>query len=585
MAIAGPGQETALAAEVRLLRIRMHGLGILSMNAIPDLLFERALREGWAKEATPLLRAVREVAPFSVPMWVWLVKEDLLHLSAAEFLRDLEGLTGCLQRFGPALVGYAAWLVSLLCAGGCWFVVWCSISLFMRARPSLEGDLLRFLKEIPSREYLAPLLAVLVFVLPLLAGIGLAVAACFWLVLSAGYLRRGELLILAAGIVLLAGLLLGGGILHSLRMFGGEGSGGWLGAEGNLAVVPYRGLEEAQGPLSEGAHSWMVRFERARSEMQAGHVASAERLWTSLVKEGGEHPEVLNNRGIVRAQQGRIGEALSDFEAAISRRPQDGPALWNAYQAHLALFNLEQARRIQPESWERIQRTAPFLLRPSDMEAGEWIASPLPVTEIWKTIFQFREEWIRETGESEFFAMFFHPLSPRSALLFLAAAALCSVGWKFLSRRLWVHGTCRACGSRSLVVRARETSDICTPCRVKIGGGIRAGGERNRRVQGIVMHRRYVMSASLLVPGSGALWAGKEVRVLIYGVALSLSLGAVTLSLGGRLLGDPLVAELEKAALVWAALVAALLWAGGAAWGMRSFSALQRIHNIAGERI
>lgn len=586
VAMAGPGQETALAPEVRLLRIRMHGLGILSMNAIPDLLFERALREGWTKEATPLLRAVREVAPFSVPMWAWLVKEDLLHLSVAEFLQDLEGLTGSLQRFGPALVGYAAWLVSFLSAGGCWFVIWGSISLFMRARPSLEADLLRFLKGIPSREYLAPLLAVLVFVLPLLAGIGLAVAACFWLVLSAGYLRRGELLILAAGIVFLAGLLLGGGILHSLRMFGGEGgSGGWLGAEGKLAVVPYRGSAEAQGPLSEGTHSWMVRFERARSEMQAGHVASAERLWTSLVKEGGEHPEVLNNRGIVRAQQGRIGEALSDFEAAISRRPQDGPALWNAYQAHLALFNLEQARRIQPESWERIQRTAPFLLRPSDMEAGEWIASSLPVTEIWKTIFQFRGEWIREAGESEFFAIFFHPLSPRSALLFLIVVGLCSIGWKFLSRWLWVHGTCRACGSRSLVVRARETSDICTPCRVKIGGGIRAGEERNRRVQGIVMHRRYVMGVSLLVPGSGALWAGKEVRVLVYGVALSLSLGAVTLSLGGKLLGDPLVAELEKAALVWAALVAALLWAGGAAWGMRSFSALQRIHKIAGERI
>lgn len=584
--MAGPGQETALAAEVRLLRIRMHGLGILSINAIPDLVFERALQEGWTNEATPSLRAVREVAPFSVSMWAWLVKEDLLHLSLSGVVQDLEGLGGSLQRFGPALVGHAAWLISLFSAGGCWFVVWGSISLFLRARPSLEGDLLRFLKGIPAGEYLAPILAVLVFVLPLLAGLGLAVAACFWLVLSAGYLRRGELLILAAGILLLAGLLLGGGILHSLRTFAGEGgNGGWLGAEGNLSVVPYRGSAEGQGPLFEGTHSWMVRFERARSEMQAGQVASAEKLWTSLVKEGTEPAEVLNNRGIVRAQQGRVAEALADFEAAVSRSPHDGPALWNAYQAHLALFNLEQARRIQPESWDRIQHTAPFLLRPFDMEAGEWIASPLPVSEIWKAIFQVRGEWFREAGESEFFGMFFHPLAPGSAFLFLALAGLCAVGWKFLSRRLWVHGTCRACGSRSLVVRARETADICTPCRVKIGGGIRAGEERNRRVQGIVMHRRYVMGASLLVPGLGALWAGKELRVLVYGVALSLSLGAVTLSLGGRLLGNPLLAELQTVASAWAVAVAALLWAGGAAWGMRSFSALQRIHNIAGERI
>jgi hypothetical protein len=584
--IAVPGKETALATEVRLLRVRMHGLGILSMNAIPDILFERAVREGWKKEAAPVLRTVREVAPFSVPMWAWLVKEDLLHFRLPDLLQDMEGLAGSLQRFGPALVGYVAWLVSFFSAVFCWFAVWGSASLFLRARPSLEGDFSRFLRGIPFRDYLAPILAVLVFVLPLLAGFGLAVTACIWLVLSAGYLRRNEFLILAMGILFLGGLLLGGGILHSLRTFGGEGgSGGWLGAEGSLAVVRYKEAAGGRGPLSKGTHSWMVRFETARTEMQAGHAAAAEKLWTSLFHEGRELPEVLNNRGIVRAQQGRTAEALSDFEAAISKRPRDAPALWNAYQVHLQLFNLEQARKIQPESWEQVQRMAPFLLHPSDMEQGEWIASALPVDEIWKAIFQFRREWIPYAGESDFFGMFFHPLAPGSALLFLAAAGLFSGGWKLLSRRLWVHGTCRACGSRSLVVRARETSDICTPCRVKIGGGIRAGEERNRRVQGIVMHRRYVNFASLLVPGAGALWAGKEMRVMIYGVALSTALGAVTSSLGGARIGDPLVSDLQAAVAIWASLLAFVLWAAGAVWGMRSFSLLQRTHNIAGERV
>lgn len=584
--IAEPGKETALATEVRLLRVRMHGLGILSMNAIPDILFERAVREGWKKEAASVLRTVREVAPFSVPMWAWLVKDDLLHLNLLDFLQDAEGLAGSLQRFGPALVGFAAWLVSFFSAVGCWFAVWGSVSLFLRARPSLEGDISRFLRGVPSREYLAPLLAVLVFLLPLLAGFGLAVATCIWLSLSAGYLRRNELLILGMGILFLAGVLLGGGILHSLRTFRGEGgSGGWLGAEGSLAVVRYKEETGGRGPLSEGTHSWMVRFEKARTEMQAGHAAAAERLWTSLVQEGRDLPEVLNNRGIVRAQQGRIAEALTDFDAAISKRPKDGPSLWNAYQVHLQLFNLEQARKIQPESWEQVQRMAPFLLRPSDMEQGEWIASALPVDEIWKAIFQFRREWIRDAGESDFFGMFFHPLSPGFALLFLAAVGLFSGLWKLLSRRIWIHGTCRACGNRSLVVRARETSDICTPCRVKIGGGIRVGEERNRRVLGIVMHRRYVKGASLLAPGAGALWAGKEMRALIYGLALSMAFGAVTSSLGGALLGDPLVSDLQTAVTIWAALLAGILWATGAAWGVRAFSFLQRAHNIAGEQV
>jgi hypothetical protein len=412
------------------------------------------------------------------------------------------------------------------------------------------------------------------------------VATCIWLSLSAGYLRRNELLILAMGILFLAGVLLGGGILHSLKTFRGEGgSGGWLGAEGSLAIAHYKKETGGEGPLSEGTHSWMVRFEKARTEMQAGHAVVADRLWTSLVQEGRDLPEVLNNRGIVRAQQGRTVEALTDFNAAISKRPKDGPSLWNAYQVHLQLFNLEQARKIQPESWEQVQRMAPFLLRPSDMEQGEWIASALPVDEIWNAIFQFRREWIRDAGESDFFGMFFHPLSPGFALLFLAGVGLFSGLWKLLSRMIWIHGTCRACGNRSLVVRARETSDICTPCRVKIGGGIRVGEERNRRVLGIVLHRRYVIGASLLAPGAGALWAGKEMRALIYGLALSIALGAVTSSLGGALLGNPLVSDLQTAVAIWAALLAGILWAAGAAWGVRAFSFLQRTYNIAGERV
>ena len=207
VSIAGPGMEATLAAEARLLRIRMHGLGILSMNAIPDHLFAKAVREGWKNEATSALRAVREVAPLSVPMWAWLVKEDLLHLRLSDLLQDVDGLAGSMGRFGPALIGYAAWLVSFLSAAGCWFVIWGSISLFLRARPSLEGDFQRFLGGIAAGDYIAPVLVVVVFVLPLLAGLGLAVAACFWLALSAGYLRRGEFLILAAGILILAGVL------------------------------------------------------------------------------------------------------------------------------------------------------------------------------------------------------------------------------------------------------------------------------------------------------------------------------------------------------------------------------------------
>ncbi|MEK6780052.1 MAG: hypothetical protein AABY80_10330 [Candidatus Deferrimicrobiota bacterium] len=584
VAVAGPGKGAALDKEVRTLRIRMHALGILSINTIPDLLFERAVREGWKREATPVLRAVRGVSPFSVPMWAWLVKEDILALSLEDLSQDLEGLTGSLHRFGPAQIGYAVWLISFLSAAGSWFVIWASLSLFLRARPSLEGDVLRFLK-IPFREYLVPLLVVLVFLLPLLAGFGLAVVACTWFMISAGYLRKGELVIMTTGILVLAGLLLGGGILHSLKPFSGDAdSGGWLGGEGNLAVVRPKGTAGIQVPLSTRTLSWMVRFEKARSEMQVGNAGASERMWSALMEEGRELPEVLNNRGITRAQQGRIDEALSDFEAALSKRPGDAPALWNSYQAYLMVFNLERARSIQPEAWKRVRELSPYMFRPADMDQGEWMASALPFGEIWKAIFRFRGAWIRDAGESDFFGVFFRPLSGRGALLFLAVVWLSSGAWKLVSRKLWIHGTCLACGSRALVVRSREAEDICAPCRVKIGGGIRAGDERDRRVQGIVMHRLYVKGTSLFVPGLGALWSGKEIRPLVFGIVLSIALAGVSSSVGGERLGAPLVSELQSDVMMLSMALAGVLWVWGAYWGVRSFSMLQRSHNIAGER-
>lgn len=584
VAAAGPGKEEALSKEVRILRVRMYSLGILSINAIPDYLFERALREGWKEQAASSLRIVRDVSPFSVPMWAWLVKEDLFHLNIEDLSQDTEGMAGSLRRFGPALIGFAAWLISFLAASGSWFVIWASLSLFMRARPSVEGDIHRFLK-VPYREYAAPVVVVAAFLLPLLTGLGFAVVTCVWLMVSAGYIRRGELVIMTTAILLLAGILLGGGILHSLKPFSNDAdSGGWLGGEGSLATVRPKGSGGDDTPLSTRTLSWMIRFDKARSEMQAGNAAVSEKMWTELTEEGKELPEVLNNRGITRAQQGRIDEAISDFEAALSKRPKDPPALWNAYQGYLMVFNLERARSIQPEAWQRIRTMTPFRFLPAEMEQGEWVASALPVGEIWKAIFQFRGEWIGDAAKSALFGIFFRPLSGHGALAFLVFAWLSLSAWKLVSRKLWTHATCLACGSRSLVVRSREASDLCTPCRVKIGGGIRAGEERDRRLQVISMHRDYVRWTSLFVPGLGALWSGKDIVPFVYGILLAISLGGVSSFLGGGRVGDPLVAELQSSGAVMAITVAVLLWAGGAFWGIRAFAKFQRNHNVIGDR-
>ncbi len=582
---AGPGKEKAVADAVRKLRIAMHSQGILSINAIPDLIFQRAAAEGWKKEAGPSLRAVKGIAPFSVPMWAWLVKEDVLTLNLESFLQDAEGFSGALRRFGPAQVGYAIWLLSFLSAAAGWFVVWSSLSLFLRARPSLEGDVQRFL-TIPAREYAAPLLTIVIFLLPLAAGLGLGVVACIWFVVSAGYLRQKELAILTTAILLLVGVFLGGGMFSTLRSFSSDAdSSGWLGGEGSLALVRPKEAGDGSMPLSSTTLSWMVRFEKARAEMQSGNAAVSERMWTSLKDEGHDMPEVLNNRGVTRAQQGRIEEAIADFEAARAKRSGDGPSLWNSYQAYLKVFSLERARNIQPAAWEAVRMMSPYNFQPSDMEQGEWMASAMPVGEIWKAVFQFQSTWLSGAEETDLQRMFFRPFKGQAALLFLLVVWLSSAAWKLVSGKLWIHGTCLACGSRTLVVRSRESDDICPQCRVKIGGGVRAGDERDRRIQGIGLHRTYVRVASLLVPGQGALWSGKGARPLLFGIFLSLALAGITSSVGGERLGGPLVSELQSVVTKTSIAVACILWIAGGYWGVRSFDALQRSHNISKERI
>jgi tetratricopeptide (TPR) repeat protein len=580
---ARPGKEKELANEVRRLRKRMYAHGILSINAIPDLVFQRAELGRWKDGIASSFRVIAEVSPFSVQMWAWMAKEDILRLRPGELVFDFVGIWGALRRFGPAFLGYAAWIISFAAAAACWVVVWISIALFLRVRPSLELDIAR-VARLPMREYLAPLAAVALFLLPLVAGLGLAVVVCYWMVFSVAYLRRGELVLMTTAILLLATLLLGGSMLHLLHEVTGDApKEGWLGADG---YIPQQWPAEARKgnvPIGGAAPYWLVEFSRARAAMQAGDHARAEQIWTELIEEGKDLPEARNNRGITRAKQGRMEEALSDFEAAFSNRLKDGPALWNAYQAYLHVFNLERARMIQPLAWDAVGKFPPFRFRPADMEAGEWLASPLPVGELIRVIGKRRGDLLGKAGEGEYSRLFFRPLNPKTAPLFLILVLLCSALWKFLSLRVWVQTTCRGCGAQTLVVGIRETTDFCNMCHAKVGWGVRAGEEKERRALGIRMHRNYVRAASVLVPGSGGLWSGKEIVTMIYVVLLSLSLAGLSSSLGAREGGD-ILSELQSIVARWAVLTTAVLWAAAAVWGIRSFGRMQRSVGITREK-
>lgn len=576
VAAAGPGKEKELEQQVRLLRKEMHAYGILSLNAVADLVYQRAHQERWDREGTASMRVVADVAPLSVPMWAWLVKEDLFAGRMQDLLRDFDGLAGAAQRFGPALLGCASWLISFLAAAVCWFAAWASIALFLRARPSLESDIGRMFR-FPGGDYLSVLVVAAFFLLPLFAGIGLAIAVCIWLALSAAYLRRAEILMMTTVILLLAVLLAGGSVLHSLKRLTGEVQrGGWLGTEGyfpeewpDASFLPKEGGERAEV-------SRLIRFSRGRAAMLAGRPAEAEKIWTELYSQGGSPAEVLNNRGIARAQQGRLEEALADFEEALRKAPGDGATLWNAYQVYLRLFNLERSRALQPEAWEKVSGMVPYNLRPSEMEPGEWIASPLNVGEIWKSFFALRGDWVRDAGDSDIFRLYFRPLTATVSLVFLALVWLFAGAWKVLSMKVWVNRTCRGCGMRTLIVGSREAHELCNQCRSGVQGGAHSDtGEPDRRGQGIGMHGAYVRACSVLVPGSGWLWSGKEIRTMVYGVLLSLPLGLLSSSLGA-LEGTTIVSDLERTVTILAIVLAAALWLTGTVAGFRSFRKMQK---------
>lgn len=583
---AGPGKGETLEREVRALRRAMFDHAILSMNAVPDRIFDRAAREGWKRGSYESLRAVTRVAPLSVPLWCWLAWEDAARLRLAEFLFDVEGMSGALRQYGPGLLGYAVWLVLFASASACWFAIWGALNLLLRALPALTSDVARLFKGLPRPEIFASVIVLAVFAGPVACGIGIAAAAVFWIAISTAYLRPGELAIGGTAVLLLVGVFLSGGLLETIHPLAGTArQGGWLGGEGYY----YRGVA-GSGKAGQGLPAgpqWerMARFARARAEMEGGDLRTAESLWTELIEEGGDLADAHNNRGIVRVRLGKTEEGLADFEAAAERNPAGGRAQWNAYQLYLREFRLEQAARIQPVAWAGIRGLVPFDYRAEEMTHGELIASPLLVGDVWRSLLTLREEGLRAARGSAFHALFFRPVPGKWVLPFLAAGWAWAALWKLLSRKIWMSSICRSCGAGTLAVRSRESTDICNACRAQVGKGVRGGEERERRGLSILLHRRYVRACSLLFPGAGALWAGKEIRTLLYGVLLSLSAGLFTVSWSAGRLAGGLIGDMQTD--VWRAALGtlAVLWLAGAVWGWRSFESLQLYHNVSRERL
>ena len=228
---AGPGKGEALEREVRALRRAMFENAILSMNAVPDRIFDRAAREGWKRGSYESMRAVTRVAPLSVPLWSWLAWEGATAVPARGVPLPHRRVVGSASpvRAGAARERGVARPVRL------------RLGVLVRglgvAQPPPAGAPRADVGRRPPPQASPPAGVLRLRGRPRRlcrlrsrCGVGIAAAAVFWIALSTAYLRRGEIAIGGTAILLLAGVFLGGGFLEAVRPVAATArQGGWLG--------------------------------------------------------------------------------------------------------------------------------------------------------------------------------------------------------------------------------------------------------------------------------------------------------------------------------------------------------------------
>jgi len=566
---ARPGNEEAAEQKTRALRKAMIDYSIVSMNEVPDRIFERAQEEGWKEDAVGVMRPLTRIAPLSTALWAWLFKEDLSAFRIRHLFRDIEGFCKTFHWYSLALAGCLTWFFLCVTAAVSWFAVWVSASLLLRAQPALTADLARIFKKLPFPGLFAFAIFMVCFLAPVLSGAGLGVVAIIWLALSAGYLHRWEIAAAILSIFLLAAVYIYSGAFHSAIKYAKETrKEGWFGGEGYFPLE-WPSMETGKTGVTRHSSRFeeMVLFTRARAEMQTNNNKSAELLWTEWISNALDPSPGYNNRGIVRRRLGKIPEALKDFEKAMETGPPSGPAYWNSYQIYLESFRLEDAAKVQEAAWNSLRKMSHFDYRAEEMTRGELLPSPFLVNDIWKELFVPRPEWFRNDEEDFVFRFLFRPLSKVLVLPLIVIGCFWMMLRRSSSPKAWQRGACRSCGVCVLMGEDVNATGICKQFQSRMGEVV----TQEVRLHAIAMHRCYVKACSVVVPGAGAFWAGKTVSLLVYGILLSLLLGILTVSMGAGNAPSPLVSAIMKRITPGILAILLFWWVSGIVWSWRSF--------------
>jgi len=216
------------------------------------------------------------------------------------------------------------WVVLFASASACWFALWASLNLLLRARPAMTSDVARLFKALPRPEIFSSGIVLAVFRGPIAFGAGIAAGrgildrafrclpsprrvrneerrSCSWpassfaAVSSKRFNRsrdtRGRAMAGGGGVLLRGGVGLPG-------CGAGAADRAAMGAHGAVRARPGR---DAEGKPADGG----VALDRPD-------------------RGGGDLADAYNNRGIVRVRLGRTREGLADFEAAAGSHPESG---------------------------------------------------------------------------------------------------------------------------------------------------------------------------------------------------------------------------------------------------------------------
>lgn len=119
--------------------------------------------------------------------------------------------------------------------------------------------------------------------------------------------------------------------------------------------------------------------------LKSGDLEAAERIFSSVLRQGIKHPLVYHNLGVIAQQRGRHVEAVTQFRQALALQPEFGPS-------HLLLGSSLLVLKKNAEALRELQHAAKLM--PEEPQARLQLAKAYEASENWIGAVQQRQKLV-----------------------------------------------------------------------------------------------------------------------------------------------------------------------------------------------